>query len=220
MWPLAQRQARLRALQRLALRLLVAAQHQRPFGWVQIEPHHVPELLFELLVLRNLEGPQSMRLEPLALPDARHAMGRNSQLPSQRTGAPPLPAGRRLARLLDDPPDRGQRNRRLGATPRLVPEAVEPFSVETLRPLAHARSAHAQARRHLLLADALAPKQNDVRSDAVPCRRRRGPDPTFQLPFFLGGHIENRDRTCHRVPPTGEGRTAVPLCKGISQAGH
>ena len=54
-----------------------------------------------------------MRLEPLALPDARHAVGRDADLPSQRAGAPALPAWWRLAGLLDHPPDRGQRNRRL-----------------------------------------------------------------------------------------------------------
>ena len=74
-----------------------------------------------------------MRFEPLALPDARHAMGRNPDLPSQRTGAPALPAGWRLARFLDHPPDGGQRNRRLGPAARLVLEAVESLSVEALR---------------------------------------------------------------------------------------
>ena len=197
----AQRQARLRALQGLALRLLVAAQHQRPRGWIQIETHHIPELLFELLVPGDLERAQKMRLEPLALPDARHAVGRDADLPSQRAGAPALPAWRRLARLLDHPPDRGQRNRRLRPAARLVLEAVEPCSVKALRPLAHARGAHAQARRHLLLPEAFATQQNDVRPEAVTRRSRRGSDPTFQLPFLLGGYLKYRDRTCHRTPP-------------------
>lgn len=44
----------------------------------------------------------------------------------RRAGGDQRAGGRRLARLLDDPPDRGQWNRRLGAAPRLAPEAVEP----------------------------------------------------------------------------------------------
>ena len=82
-----------------------------------------------------------MRLEPLALPDARHAVSRDADLPSQRAGAPALPPWRRLARLLDHPPDSGQRNRRLGPAARLVLEAVQPFSVKALRPLGHTRCA-------------------------------------------------------------------------------
>ena len=46
-----------------------------------------------------------------------------------------------LARLLDHPPDSGQRNRRLGPAARLVLEAVQPFSVKALRPLGHTRCA-------------------------------------------------------------------------------
>lgn len=56
-------QARLGALQRLALRFLVAAQHQRLVRRVEMKPDHVPELLFETLVARQLEGAREMRLE-------------------------------------------------------------------------------------------------------------------------------------------------------------
>ena len=94
--------------------------------------------------------------------------------------------GRRLARFLNHPPDRGQWNRRFGSAARLVLEAGKPLSVEALRPLAHARGAHAQARRHLLLPNALAPQKHDVRPEAVTRRRRRGCNPTFQLSFLLG----------------------------------
>src|ERR1700751_5823161 len=47
----AQRQTRLRALERLALRFLIAAQHQCLLGRIEIEPDHVPELLFKTLVV-------------------------------------------------------------------------------------------------------------------------------------------------------------------------
>ena len=47
----AQRQPRLRALERLALRFLIAAQHEGLFRRVEVEPDHVPELLFKPLVV-------------------------------------------------------------------------------------------------------------------------------------------------------------------------
>ena len=49
----AQGQTWLRTLERLALRFLVAAQHQRLVWWVEIEPDHVPELLFKPMVVRQ-----------------------------------------------------------------------------------------------------------------------------------------------------------------------
>ena len=58
-----QRQAQLCAFERLALAFLVAAQHQRLLGWIEIEPDHVPELLLERRIVRQLEGLQTMRLQ-------------------------------------------------------------------------------------------------------------------------------------------------------------
>ena len=46
-----QRKPELRAFERLALAFLIAAQHQCLLGRVQIEPDHVPELLFKPLVV-------------------------------------------------------------------------------------------------------------------------------------------------------------------------
>ena len=49
-------EAGLGALQGLALALLVAAQHQPPLRRVQVQPHHVPELLLEARGVRQLRG--------------------------------------------------------------------------------------------------------------------------------------------------------------------
>ena len=51
----AERQSRLRAFQRLDLRLLVAAQHDGPLRWIEIQPHDIPELGLELRIVRQLE---------------------------------------------------------------------------------------------------------------------------------------------------------------------
>src|SRR6266478_2321475 len=100
-------QARLRALERLALRFLVAAQHQRLLRWVEIKPDHVPELLFKLLVVRQFEGAREVRLDVVGahsrctldaeMPAARASCGNSTArdaaaapLAPKRAG-PPLP---------------------------------------------------------------------------------------------------------------------------------
>ena len=59
---LGQRQARLGALQRLDLRLLIDRQHQGMLGRVHVQPDHVLDLLDELGIARELEGAHPMRL--------------------------------------------------------------------------------------------------------------------------------------------------------------
>ena len=61
-----ERQTGLRAVERLDLRLLVAAQHQRMLGRVKIQAHDVLELLDEVRVVGQLEGLDPMRLESWA----------------------------------------------------------------------------------------------------------------------------------------------------------
>ena len=49
------RQSRLGALQCLALAFLVAAQHQRVGGRIEIESDNVPEFFFEFRIIREFE---------------------------------------------------------------------------------------------------------------------------------------------------------------------
>jgi len=56
-------QTGLGAFQRLALRLLIAAEDQSFFRRIEIEPDHVPELALKLLVRGELEGPRQMRFD-------------------------------------------------------------------------------------------------------------------------------------------------------------
>jgi hypothetical protein len=58
-----QRQSQLRAFECLALAFLITAQHQRPLGWIEVEPDHIPELRLKSRVVRQLEGLQPKRLE-------------------------------------------------------------------------------------------------------------------------------------------------------------
>ena len=66
-------------LSRLALALLVAAQHQRAVRRLQVQADHVPELPVEVLVVGQLERPRHMRLDVVGAP----------QPPSTRPSPPP-----------------------------------------------------------------------------------------------------------------------------------
>ena len=57
------RQARLGAVQRLDLGLLVEAEHHRPLWRIQVEPDDVDELLLEVRIVGDLEGLDLPRLE-------------------------------------------------------------------------------------------------------------------------------------------------------------
>ena len=110
----AQRQARLRALQGLALRLLVAAQHQRPRGWIQVETHHIPELLFELLVLDTLNVRRRCGLSPWLCQMRATLWARNAELRASERVLQRCRPGGALPASSTHPLDRSQRNRRLG----------------------------------------------------------------------------------------------------------
>jgi hypothetical protein len=69
---LLQRQARLRAVERLDLRLLVDRQHDGVRRRVDIKPDDVAQLGGEVRVGGQFELPHPMRLQPVRAPDALH----------------------------------------------------------------------------------------------------------------------------------------------------
>src|SRR4030095_13948763 len=86
----------LRALQGLALRLLVAAQDEGPIRWAQIQSDDIPELGLEVLVARKLEGAQHVRLDVVGAPDALYLRRRNPRVLRHRAHAPAGTSRRRL----------------------------------------------------------------------------------------------------------------------------
>lgn len=66
------RQRRLRAIEGLALGLLIEAEHHRAFGRVHVEPDDIDELRLEVRVGRDLERVDLPRLELMIPPDPRH----------------------------------------------------------------------------------------------------------------------------------------------------
>src|SRR5208283_313287 len=62
-------QQRLRAIQRLDLRLLVYAQHQRAVRWVQTKPHNIAHLVDEQRIARQFEAFAAVRQQGESTPD-------------------------------------------------------------------------------------------------------------------------------------------------------
>ena len=86
--PTLHRQARLRAVERLDLALLVAAEHQGVLGRIHVQPHHVQQLVREARIARELEGPAQVRLQAVVAPDAADGGGTHAQVFGQRAGTP------------------------------------------------------------------------------------------------------------------------------------
>ena len=112
-------QPRLGAVQSLDLGLLVHAQHQGLVGRIQVQPHHVGQLLQKLGIARELEALRAVRLQLVAAPDVAdrglaHALGLR-HLP-----AAPLshPLGLGRERRLNDLLDLSRGVGRLASTPR------------------------------------------------------------------------------------------------------
>ncbi len=67
------REDRLSAVQRLDLALLVDTEHERSFGWAQVEADNVSYLLDKLRVVGESEGLGSVRLQTEGVPDPQDA---------------------------------------------------------------------------------------------------------------------------------------------------
>jgi hypothetical protein len=97
------------------------------FGRVQIEAHHIFQLVLEVRILAELDGPDSVGLQPMGSPDPLHQRRIRPQVPSQGTGGPVGGVGRgRLGRRLQNACD--QRLAGLGGPPaawRILREARE-----------------------------------------------------------------------------------------------
>ena len=96
-------QTGLGAVQRLDLTLLIEAEHRSVPGWVEVQPNHVAQLLFEARVIAELERANQVRLEPMGTPHpVDEAVGR-AQMPGHRPARPMRRVvRRRLCRRLDD----------------------------------------------------------------------------------------------------------------------
>ena len=82
------RKPRLSSIQGLDLGFFVYAQNQRFIRRIEIQPNHIREFLNKLLVARQLEIADSMRLQTVAIPDPGHRHMTDAKFVGQGTAAP------------------------------------------------------------------------------------------------------------------------------------
>ena len=198
----AQGQTGLGTFQRLALRLLIAAQHQRLLRWVEIQADDVPELFLEMRIVRQLEGAGQMRFDVVGGPQPLNACGRDARRVRHgaATPAPQLPRGASdcLQRLLD----RHHRQRGLATSSRRIRQPGQSRFDETSAPMIdrHARDANRLA--NALLRAPIRRQQNDLRTLAVPHRHRAGTQPLVQFHRLFWFQLNARLRHDHPLEAT------------------
>ena len=134
-----ERQTKLRAFQRLALALFVAAKHERVGGWIEIEPDNVPEFCLKIPIVGELEGLDDVRFEFALRPDPLHCAMGDAYVATHAAHAPAVAVLGRVRDFSDDTLDLICWNPRLPTASRFVFEAVETEFPETTRPLRYGR---------------------------------------------------------------------------------
>jgi class 3 adenylate cyclase len=180
--PALHRQTRLRAVQRLDLALLIATEHEGMLGRVQVQPHDIDQLVLEVRIARDLEGPAEVRLQAVALPDPTHGRGTRAQVLGQRAGAPVRGVGRLLMQRdvhdarLHLSRDRGRTTRARRVLAKRIDAAVQ----ETLPPQRHLAPIQPDFDCDVLVLLALGGKQDHLRPllqsglyAAAPCQNTK-----------------------------------------------
>lgn len=86
--PLLEGQAWLGAVERLDLAFLVDREHDGMLGRIDVKPHHVMQLLNEVGVVRELELPDTVRLQAVRSPDTLNRAGADAGLLRHHGGSP------------------------------------------------------------------------------------------------------------------------------------
>ena len=184
-------QAGLGAVQRLDLTLLIEAEHRSVLRWIEIQPDHIAQLLFEARVIAELEGANQVRLEPMGTPHpVDEAVGR-AQMPCHRPARPMRGVvRRRLCRRLDD--FATQLRLRLGVlapvvrAPRaFLPYARCPLSGDTTSPTPNLVRVHPELCGNGFVRHAFGRHQHNARSLAHAHRRAARRCPLLQCPLLL-----------------------------------
>ncbi len=134
--PLLQRQARLRAVKRLNLALLIDAQHHRMGGRADVKPDDIVQLLDEGRIARQLEHPPAVGAQAVRPPDRVYCRGRQACRLSHR---PQGPVRRFMRRRGVRQPDHlgglvGRRLRRPGRAAFLPQQTIHAFGAEPVPP--------------------------------------------------------------------------------------
>ena len=173
--------------QGLTLALLITTQHQGPVRRIQIQANHVPKLLVEVLVRRELERAGHVGLDRIGAPEPLDGRLRDPRRLGHGAHRPARAMRRRLGRAHDNLlADLGGDS--LLASPALgIGQSRQTRLPEPLFPLDDDGTAAAQLLRRLRLAETGGPMENDPRPSVVPMRRRRAVDNgTQRVPLFAG----------------------------------
>ena len=208
---LLQRQAGLGAVERLDLALLVERQHDRVGGRVDIEPDHVPELLDEPGVVRELELAHAMRLETMGAPDALDRADADPGL-ARHHGRGPVGRleGRIGQRQRDDTCRHLRSERRNARRPRLVAQQpLDAFFGKALLRAPDAGLRLARPAHDLDRAEPVGAEQNDLGSPNVLLSRVVVADQHLQA-AVVGWRDLKRDTGAHAPASHAASRGGIP----------
>jgi hypothetical protein len=192
------RQRRLGAIERLDLRLLIHAEHQRALRRRHVEPDDIDDLLGQPRIAGELERADLMRLELVLAPDPVHRRRRDPGRGRQSPHAPLHAAIRRLLQRLGQHPldlvivDRARTTRT-----RRVSQARHALLIETASPQPHGRQRHPELRGDLGIRRALGRAQHDPRPQRLLLRHRRTPKQRAQIALLVLRELDRYRGTRH-----------------------
>ena len=215
-------QHRARPVQRLDPTLLIDAKHHRIGGGIQIQPHHVAQLLDEVGVGRQLELPHAVGLEAVLSPDLTNRAVAHA-LRFRQGATTPMGAGRRARRQgrVDDRLHLRQGQAGAPARTRGVAEhARHPLGHKPARPQPHRHPTDVQRPGHDHRRDLLRQHQHDPRPPRHLLRRRPALSHLGQLGVLGRRCVDTVPLKEHALPyQTGSAKYSVS-CTAISYSGH
>jgi hypothetical protein len=188
------RQSRLSSIQGLDLRFFVDAQNQGFIRGIQIESDHIGQLFNEVLVLRQLERFDAMRLQSVGLPDTGHRGMADSNRLGHRPRTPMGCAGRVS---LQGSINNHFHGRIVGAarTPTMRCIFADPGRAEffkTRPPQKDRRTGNPETFGNGVMGLTVCGRQADTRSQDDSLRSRFRVDPSFQSSSLFRGYGQNR----------------------------
>lgn len=215
------RQHRRRARQRLDLRLLIDAQHYGTMRRSQVQADHVPDLVDEGGIGRELEGVGPVRLQPEGAPDPRdHALA-HADPPGHGAGRP---VGGVLWLALQRECDYLFDGRVLDGTWRTgagqIDEAIEAMGEEAGAPRRDAHSADAEITSNTTVGRSrLGAGQHDARALSQGLADIAAADEPCQAHALVLGQVEGSrfGTTGHRSPPCGHRPHVGPSLKSATE---
>jgi hypothetical protein len=177
-----QRQARLRAIQRLDLAFLVDGQHHRVTRRRHVKANHIFDFFDEGGIVGFLEGAQAVRLKAMGLPDALNRAKADAGCLGDRSPGPMGGVSGRLGtRHRQHFRDRLYRQGRLAGLARFIAQkTIHPLFGVTPLPAPYCRSADPAAARHVEhgtlfggMEDDLCPLHMLLRIIPIPDHRRQ-----------------------------------------------